>query len=467
MNHLLSSAPAARVRRLIALAASSFYAALLAAGALARVLGAGRNPRKLRSPELSGIAPRVSGSRRVARASSCRLEPGTAAAGRARRRIGGQPARSHRRLRPEVPDSTRSDQVVAPRPRRGARTSTAPIWAADYLSTQATGADVVQAVVRATRARASAWRCIDSGITDWHDDLTQKTAANSRSVRQSARQRSSSTSSTAQTQPYDDHGHGSHVAGIILGNGYDSDGKQAGMAPDAALVALKVLDKDGKGTISNIIAALDWVGREREDVQHPRRQRVGRRRRHRIRTGPIRSRSPPSASSTRASSSSRRRATSGKNAKGEKQYGGILSPGQRALGADGWRVEHARARSTRATTTCASFSSLGPTRGDYLAKPDLVAPGFGILSLAVPGSTLYVANPRLPRRGHRQDRLSAVPEPQRHQHGGAAGGGRGGADAPGEPEAHAEPGQGDSSVHRAESSPATTRSSRAPASWMC
>jgi hypothetical protein len=40
----------------------------------------------------------------------------------------------------------------------------------------------------------------------------------------------------------------------------------------------------------------------------------------------------------------------------------------------------------------AGFSSLGPTRGDYLAKPDLVAPGRGILSLAVPGSTLYQNN---------------------------------------------------------------------------
>ncbi len=40
----------------------------------------------------------------------------------------------------------------------------------------------------------------------------------------------------------------------------------------------------------------------------------------------------------------------------------------------------------------ASFSSHGPTRGDYLAKPDLLAPGYGILSLAVPGSTLYNAN---------------------------------------------------------------------------
>ena len=42
----------------------------------------------------------------------------------------------------------------------------------------------------------------------------------------------------------------------------------------------------------------------------------------------------------------------------------------------------------------ASFGSNGPTRGDYLAKPDLLAPGCGILSLAVPGSTLFNANQR-------------------------------------------------------------------------
>jgi len=62
-----------------------------------------------------------------------------------------------------------------------------------------------------------------------------------------------------QTQPYDDNGHGTHVAGIIAGNGYDSEGRKAGTAPDAGLVSLKVLDANGSGTVSNIIAALDWV----------------------------------------------------------------------------------------------------------------------------------------------------------------------------------------------------------------
>ena len=90
------------------------------------------------------------------------------------------------------------------------------------------------------------------------------------------------------TTPYDDDGHGTHVAGIIAGNGYDSNGQKAGIAPDASLVVLKVLDGNGQGTISNIIAALDWVLAQPHAVQHPRRQHVGRRGDHRVGTGPTR-----------------------------------------------------------------------------------------------------------------------------------------------------------------------------------
>src|SRR5260370_32243526 len=61
------------------------------------------------------------------------------------------------------------------------------------------------------------------------------------------------------TAPYDDNGPGSHVAGIIAGNGFDTNGARAGIAPAADLVSLKVLDDHGAGYISNVIAALDWV----------------------------------------------------------------------------------------------------------------------------------------------------------------------------------------------------------------
>lgn len=59
-------------------------------------------------------------------------------------------------------------------------------------------------------------------------------------------------------KPYDDNGHGTHVAGAIAGSGKMSDGKYKGTAPRANIIALKVLDKDGAGPTSNIIEALQW-----------------------------------------------------------------------------------------------------------------------------------------------------------------------------------------------------------------
>ena len=44
----------------------------------------------------------------------------------------------------------------------------------------------------------------------------------------------------------DPDGHGTHVSGIIAGNGYDSHGSRAGIAPGAHIVSLKVLDAQGR-----------------------------------------------------------------------------------------------------------------------------------------------------------------------------------------------------------------------------
>ena len=58
--------------------------------------------------------------------------------------------------------------------------------------------------------------------------------------------------------PYDDDGHGTHVAGIIAGNGYTSC-KYIGTAPCADIIAIKALDDSGNGTESDILAALQWI----------------------------------------------------------------------------------------------------------------------------------------------------------------------------------------------------------------
>ncbi len=59
--------------------------------------------------------------------------------------------------------------------------------------------------------------------------------------------------------PYDDSGHGTHVAGIAAGNGYLSHGLYQGIAPRAHLIGIKVLDHRGNGTIQNIMTGLSWI----------------------------------------------------------------------------------------------------------------------------------------------------------------------------------------------------------------
>src|SRR5687768_17492057 len=98
---------------------------------------------------------------------------------------------------------------------------------------------------------------IDSGITSWHDDLTYQ--GSNAAVHTNGNQRVAAFVDfvNGATVPSDDNGHGTHVSGIIAGNGYDSGGSHAGMAPAAHVVSLKVLDRDGRGVISDVIAAFE------------------------------------------------------------------------------------------------------------------------------------------------------------------------------------------------------------------
>lgn len=59
--------------------------------------------------------------------------------------------------------------------------------------------------------------------------------------------------------PYDDNGHGTHVAGAAAGNGHMSKGQYQGMAPKANIIGAKVMDKNGSGSTSDIVAGMQWV----------------------------------------------------------------------------------------------------------------------------------------------------------------------------------------------------------------
>lgn len=57
--------------------------------------------------------------------------------------------------------------------------------------------------------------------------------------------------------PADDNGHGSHVAGIITADGINPSAK--GVAPSAGVIAGKVLDLNGSGYFSDVVAGIYWA----------------------------------------------------------------------------------------------------------------------------------------------------------------------------------------------------------------
>ena len=58
---------------------------------------------------------------------------------------------------------------------------------------------------------------------------------------------------------YDDNGHGSHVVGLIAADSF-------GIAPNASLIVLKVLDENGRGNSEDIIKCLNWVLKEYKEL---------------------------------------------------------------------------------------------------------------------------------------------------------------------------------------------------------
>lgn len=94
---------------------------------------------------------------------------------------------------------------------------------------------------------------IDSGIDKNHPDLVGKVLGEKNFVKDDA---------TAD----DLLGHGTMVAGIIAGSGEASGGKYKGIAPEASLLNVKVIDSNGNGRVSDIIAGIEWAMHNGADV---------------------------------------------------------------------------------------------------------------------------------------------------------------------------------------------------------
>jgi serine protease AprX len=186
--------------------------------------------------------------------------------------------------------------------------------------------------------------------------------------------------------PYQDsYGHGTFVAGLIAGNGASSNGRYSGEAPGAKLVSIKVAGADGTTHLGTLISGLQWAA----DHQS----------RYGIKILNISLGFKPSQSTVinpldqaveGVWNSGIAVVASAGNA--GPFNGTILSPGDDPL------VITAGASDDMATASITDdemtdFSSVGPTSPDGWVKPDLVASGRSVVSLAAPGSTIYNDNP--------------------------------------------------------------------------
>ncbi|MCZ6696646.1 MAG: S8 family peptidase [Acidobacteria bacterium] len=203
-------------------------------------------------------------------------------------------------------------------------------------------------------------------------------------------------------------GHGSHVAGIIAGSGsaFNQEGLDfGGIAPAASLVDLRVLDDQGRGSISNVIAAVDYAIAQR-DLLNIRILNLS------LAAPPVESyRHDPLCQAVERAVKAGivvivAAGNFGIDESGNKVYGSIPSPGiSPAVITVG--ATDTRHTDFRSDDTIAPFSSRGPTRsgspdpetGEYvydnLPKPDLVAPGLGLVSLESPDNTLVTSYPAL------------------------------------------------------------------------
>lgn len=92
---------------------------------------------------------------------------------------------------------------------------------------------------------------LDAGV-NWQTDLYTKYGQNR--VIASVRFNTDYNQTT-----FDNFGHGSHIAGIVAGNGTSSNGKYIGVAPNANIINVKVSNDDGSTTTSKVVAGMQWI----------------------------------------------------------------------------------------------------------------------------------------------------------------------------------------------------------------
>jgi serine protease AprX len=190
------------------------------------------------------------------------------------------------------------------------------------------------------------------------------------------------------TPPFDDYGHGTHIAGLIGSSGKLSNYEYQGIAPEVKLIGLKVLDGTGVGRTSDVISAIEFAILNKSKLNaHMMNISLG----HPI-YAPAKY-DPLVLAVEKASAAGYIVVVSGGNfgqarKNGEPGYTGITSPGN-APSAITVGAAMTEGTVLREDDRVAPYSGRGPTWFDAFAKPDVVAPGHKLVSDTSVDSYLY------------------------------------------------------------------------------
>ncbi|WP_328494316.1 S8 family peptidase [Streptomyces sp. NBC_00414] len=195
---------------------------------------------------------------------------------------------------------------------------------------------------------------LDTGVDATHDDLKNQVVA--------AKNFSAAADAT------DKYGHGTHVASIVAGTGAKSAGKYKGVAPGAKLLNGKVLDDNGYGDDSGILAGMDWAAEQGADVVNLS-----------LGGGDTPDIDPLEAQVNKLSKE--------KGILFAIAAGNDGDFGEQTIGSPGSAEAALTVGAVDDADKLASFSSRGPGL-DGQIKPDVTAPGVDITAASAPGSVI-------------------------------------------------------------------------------
>ncbi|MFF5263146.1 S8 family serine peptidase [Actinomadura viridis] len=194
---------------------------------------------------------------------------------------------------------------------------------------------------------------LDTGVDAAHPDLAGKVTAER--------------NFTDATGAGDRHGHGTHVAATIGGTGAGSGGGRKGVAPGANVLNGKVLNDGGIGLQSWIIEGMEWAARSGAEVVNM-------------------SLGGPATDGTDPMSQAVNRLTEETGALFVIAAGN--SGGDYTVGSPGAADAALTVGAVDRNDELASFSSRGPRIGDNAPKPEITAPGVGIVAARAEGTSM-------------------------------------------------------------------------------